>query len=244
MRTSDHYDNISEVYEELWFYSEDFVNHISEQVIDLLFLKSSDFLVDLGCGSGIYSENINKKVNFSYPVVGVDPSRGMVDEVKKKNGILAVNDDAMGFTNRSLSFDKVLIKEVIHHVEKNKWNKIFRNIHDNLSSDGRLLLLMLPPKIEYPLFDKAIKKYEQNQPHFEEVAQEYRNVGFDTTTTFVSHELNIKKDRYMSMVESRYMSLLSDFNEEELKEGIEEIREKHGEVLTFEDKFAAVLGEK
>jgi hypothetical protein len=53
-------------------------------------------------------------------------------------------------------------------------------------------------------------------------------------------------ERYLQMVRSRYMSLLSHFNDAQLEAGVAEIRRAHpGEQIAFTDTFAAgaeVLG--
>src|ERR1022692_3201338 len=52
-----------------------------------------------------------------------------------------------------------------------------------------------------------------------------------------------KKQRYLGMVRDRYMSLLSEFSDADLEQGIAEIDERHpGELLEFGDRFAFVLG--
>ncbi|MFD7505354.1 hypothetical protein [Streptomyces sp. NPDC059850] len=59
----------------------------------------------------------------------------------------------------------------------------------------------------------------------------------------MEHELRLERERYLAMVRSRYMSVLSTFSDEELDAGIEEIRARHPEPeFVFADRFAFVLG--
>ena len=51
-----HYQNLADIFEDLWFYSEDFVQFLTKKIIEHLSLKNTDILIDLGCGTGIYAK--------------------------------------------------------------------------------------------------------------------------------------------------------------------------------------------
>ncbi|WP_245790902.1 hypothetical protein [Streptomyces monashensis] len=72
-----------------------------------------------------------------------------------------------------------------------------------------------------------------------------RTAGLEASLSHVEHELRINRDKYLGMVRSRYMSLLSTFSDSEIEKGIEEMRVAHPEpVLAFPDRFAFVLGRR
>jgi len=54
----------------------------------------------------------------------------------------------------------------------------------------------------------------------------------------------IERERYVRMLEARYMSVLGEFSDEELQEGIAQFRRSYRDtpVLRFEDHFAFVKG--
>ena len=61
--------------------------------------------------------------------------------------------------------------------------------------------------------------------------------------TWDSYGLTVEKDRYLTMVRNRYMSLLSTFTDAELERGITEIQERHpSDRLEFADRFAFIRG--
>lgn len=102
---------------------------------------------------------------------------------------------------------------------------------------------MLPTTIEYPLFAAALERYEELQPDPADVGDSLRAAGLCTRLTYVEHELRMDRDRYMRMVRSRYMSVLSTFTDAELDEGIHEMKSNHPEEeLVFPDRFAFILG--
>lgn len=103
--------------------------------------------------------------------------------------------------------------------------------------------MMLPTRIDYPLFVEALELFEQTQPDPSGIADAMRIAGLDVDLRYESFVLSIEKARYMSMVRSRYMSLLSSFNDEDLERGIGEMNERYADGrLEFADRHAFVLG--
>ncbi|MEO0970705.1 MAG: SAM-dependent methyltransferase, partial [Cyanobacteria bacterium J06639_18] len=74
----------------------------------------------------------------------------------------------------------------------------------------------------------------------------FKKTGFKTSVDFVEYPLSIPKDRYIRMVENRYMSLLSSFDDKEIQEGVFEIEQKYSDkdILEFNDRFVCIVGEK
>jgi hypothetical protein len=95
----------------------------------------------------------------------------------------------------------------------------------------------------YPLFAAALRRFEELQPDPAGIEAHLGAAGLSTHLTYEAFELEIPKDRYLSMVRDRYMSLLSTFDDEEIAAGADEIDRQHPEpVLRFVDRFAFVLG--
>jgi hypothetical protein len=135
---------------------------------------------------------------------------------------------------------------MIHHLQEQEKVKLFNNLFERLKQGGILLLILLPPQIEYPLFSKALTLYEQTQPHYEKMAQLLQEAGFKVKTDFVEYPLTFSKPDYFKMVENRYISLLSRFNDEELAAGLAEMANnyKNQEVLEFCDRFVFITAQK
>jgi hypothetical protein len=70
-----------------------------------------------------------------------------------------------------------------------------------------------------------------------------RSAGLAVEVTYAGFPLSFPVGRYVQMVRSRYMSLLSAFDDAQLEAGVAEIQRAHpGGQLTFTDTFAFVLG--
>src|SRR5206468_7779256 len=73
------------------------------------------------------------------------------------------------------TLDAVLIKEAIHHVVDPA--PVVSGLADLPTPCGRLLVVMLPTTIEYPLFDAALERYEALQPDPAAIAERMRTAG-------------------------------------------------------------------
>ena len=240
-----HYDKLSSMYDDLWLYSEEFVDFISEKTIDFLEIKKSDILVDLGAGSGIYSKGIKRKIELTNDIICVDISDKMLEPVKLP-GYKTIAEDAIQFSERQITYDKIFVKEMIHHISDNQKQELLNNIYSNLSKGGIFIILLLPPTIEYPLFNDAIKLYEKEQPHYNIIAEKMNKAGFKTDIEFIKYPLNIDKNQYFKMVKNRYMSTLSNFSNLEIEQGISEMEDKYKnhKHLSFDDVFVVIKGQK
>jgi len=137
--------------------------------------------------------------------------------------------------------DAMWLKESVHHAADPA--ATLAGLVRLLAPGGRLLVAMLPTSIEYPLFAAALVRYEALQPDPAAIAQHLTEAGLRTELTYVEHELHLERERYLSMIRARNMSVLSTFSDEELDAGIEEIRARHPEPeLVFPGRFAFVLG--
>jgi hypothetical protein len=140
-------------------------------------------------------------------------------------------------------FDAMLLKEVVHHVSDR--GMVIGGLARLLRPGGRVLVVMLPAEIGYPLFAEALSLFTRLQPDPAGVAGEMRDAGLRVELEYESFPLVFSAERYLGMVRSRYMSLLSSFDDERLEAGVAEIRRAHpGDEIEFEDRFAFVLGAK
>ncbi len=241
-----HYQQLSKNYDDLWEYSKDFVRFISENICNLLDLKSTDIFVDLGCGSGLFTKEINNQIQFTNPVICSDISSDMLAQLSNDSQYECIATDAISFSYEPRFFDKIIVKEMIHHLNKDEQESLIKNLFERLNVGGKFLLILLPPTIEYPLFEKALRKYEKLQPNYNFLVKLFKKAGFETEIDFVKYPLNISQEKYIKMVKNRYMSLLSSFSDREIQEGINEIKQKHlnQNTLYFNDIVVFITGKK
>lgn len=237
-----HYRSLAQRYDRYLCYSPEFIRALSKKMIERLALQPDDVLVDLGCGTGLYSRDILAQLPLRNEVIGVDPFPEMLRGIPADARIRPVEADALGFSELDLTYDKVLMKEAIHHVDRRR--ELFENLRERLRPGGRLLLVHVPPKLRYPLFQRALERCERWHADPGELEQLLLETGYRVERDGLDYLHRIPKEIYFSMVEGRYMSVLSSFSDEEIQEGIEEMRRTYADMdmLEFVDHFDYITG--
>ncbi|MFC0862546.1 class I SAM-dependent methyltransferase [Sphaerimonospora cavernae] len=218
---------------------------MTQCVVERLRPEAGDRVLDLGCGTGLYSRGLAERAGT---VVCADPSPAMLAQLPADERLVPLCAGAEDLVEGRVrlphdGYDGVLLKEVIHHVADP--SRVLSGLARFLRPGGRILVVMLPTIIDYPLFDAALKLFQERQPDPERIAAALGDSGLAAELTFDEFPLTFSLERYAGMVRNRYMSLLSSFDDAEIEAGIAEIRDRHpGPELSFPDRFAFVLGVK
>lgn len=241
--TREHYDRLAASFDENWAYSPAFVEWMTGCILRRLQPGDGDVAADIGCGTGLYSRGL---ADHAQTVVCVDASQAMLDQLPASEQLIPVNapveDVAAGRAALPHQrFDAMLLKEVLHHVDDP--GAVIAGLARMLKPGGRMLVAMLPTRISYPLFTEALRRFSEGQPDPVTMADAMRAAGLQAELTHESYPLTFPTGRYLDMVRNRYMSLLAQFSDEQLEEGVEEIRRANpGDEISFTDTFAFVLG--
>lgn len=243
--TEAHYERLAERYDENWEHSPEFIAWMTRQIVERLHPGPSDSVADVGSGTGLFARGLAERAAH---IVCIDPSAKMLEQIPPELAHTSITASAEDVAAGRLQlpvdrFDAILIKEAIHHVQDP--GVVLRELGDLLAPGGRILVVMLPATIEYPLFSNALRLFEERQPDPARISDGLERAGLTVHLTYESFPLSFARERYLHMVRNRYMSLLSEFDDAELGRGIEEIKERHpGERLEFHDRFAFVFGSR
>ena len=239
-----HYQRMAERNSEYVLDLGDVVPVVAAKMIEMLQLAEDDVVVDLGGGTGIYSAAIVDQVQLRRPIVLVDFSAAMLDQVPENLPVEKVHMDALDFSEQPRRYDKVLIKNMVHHVDDRL--TLFRNLYQRLDSGGALLLVHISPKIDYPLFKAARDRALSWHADPDELERLLGAVGFRTEREVVEWPCAVPKEHYFEMVASKYISVLSSFSDEEINEGLREMKKAYceKEVLEFIEHFDYIVGYK
>jgi ubiquinone/menaquinone biosynthesis C-methylase UbiE len=109
-------------------------------IVDAADIKETDWVLDLGCGTGLLSNAIRNKTNF---VVGIDLTEKMLEQAAEKNrnispSILYVCGDGHRLPFFDQQFDIVMTRLTIHHFHDP--SKILSEIHRVLKKGGKLIV--------------------------------------------------------------------------------------------------------
>ena len=239
-----HYSRLADDYDEFLYYSPEFVRTLTQKMLDKLNLQPDDTVVDLGCGTGMYSIDMLKQVTLNKPVIGVDPFEEMLAQIPDDAPITPIAEKALDFSERAGEYDKVLIKETIHHVEERP--QFFSNMYERITDEGVMLLVHVPPDVQYPLFQAALDRCLGWHADPDELVEQLTDTGFSVERDALDYTHRLPKEHYFKMVSGCYMSVLTSFADEELAKGLAEMQKQYADtdVLEFVDHFDYIAATK
>ncbi|MEJ2889235.1 class I SAM-dependent methyltransferase [Actinomycetospora aeridis] len=245
-QTVEHYERIAADYDEHWSYDPDHIRRFSQAIVDSLRLTATDAIADVGCGTGLYTRRLAAEVEPERPILCVDPVPAMLDRLPRSRSlqplVASAEDLATGRVAAPDRLDAIVLKESFHHVADRR--ATLEGLAGLLSRHGRILVVMLPRTIGHPLFREAHERFEELQPEPAEVVDMVSAVGLRAVVSYRTFHTTIDRERYVRMLESRYMSVLGEFSDEELRAGIDQFRHayRNDPVLRFDDHFAFIKG--
>ncbi len=240
----EHYTRLADKYDDFLYYSPKFVRTLTTKMVDKLQLEPDDVLLDLACGTGMYSVDILKQVPLKHPVQAVDPFAEMLAAIPEDCGLAPICMDALAYCANHNGYTKAFMKEAVHHVDDKA--RLFADVYANLPKGGAFLLVHVPPTIQYPLFDAALKRALDWHACPNELQDLLHDAGFEVERDGLDYPHSIPKIKYFAMVESCYMTLLSSFSDDELAAGLEEMEARYDgtETLEFVDHFDYITARK
>ena len=241
---TEHYDNLSNEFNRFWNYSNSFVASLTADIRHYLDLKSGDVFVDIGCGTGLYTLKLVDGVVPELKTICVDVSSRQLQNIPDKPGLVKVLSDAYDFAKAPGKFDKILLKEVMHHVKKK--DELIKELCRSLNISGRVLIIISPVKVNYPLFRKALSIRNKGRSIKRLLVKAMTDEGLTVEVYRKKYQVKIEKERYFEMVRGRYMSFLSSLSDDELSLGVKEMEKVFStlEHVVFFERYIFILGQK
>lgn len=241
--TAGHYERLAATYDSNWTYSPAAIAWMTSRLTEHAAIRPGDTIVDIGCGTGLYSRELARTAGA---VICADPSQAMLNQIPASPSLIPVGASAQDIAAGRVTLpvtqaDAIVMKEAVHHIPADERERALRGLARLLRPGGRILVVMLPATISYPLFAAALERFERDQPDPGSITATLTTAGLDARLTYEGYDLAIPKARYLAMVRARYMSLLSSFTDADIERGIAEITERHpGDPLRFTDRFAFI----
>ncbi len=212
--------------------AQQFVSEYGKDLISFIPNKEDQRILDLGCGTGDLTNQINESFNSS--IIGVDYSQEMIQKAKSKypNLEFSICDACtIPFTNE---FDVIFSNAVFHWIPNQE--ELHRSIYSALKSGGILICEFGGYKnIEKisSAFGKAIKQYGDNYdspfyfPKIEEHTKVVENCGFeiekiydyDRPTILPNGNLGLRQ--WISQFFSSYLNKYDETIQEEILVAVE-----------------------
>ena len=240
---SKHYDDIAQEFDDNWMFSKEYRNWYTDKIINLLDIRPKDIMIDVGCGTGIFSKKIIDNSSLKR-IICVENSLSMCERAEEYEELDVIHSEAkIYFNKKNITFDKILFKEVIHHLTDRQ--NTFETIYQKISNNGKLLIATRPKKVEFPFFEKAHESFSVSQPDYILFKEELIAKGFNVEISLDKYKINLSKDKWNRMLRNRFMSNLSEFSDTEINNGILEISKKYSlDNYTFYDNLVFIIASK
>jgi ubiquinone/menaquinone biosynthesis C-methylase UbiE len=246
LRPQEHYSRIAGRYDDIWSTRPEYLSWMSTLIARRLEVSPGARVADVGAGTGLFLRKLAEWATPRTPILCIDPSPqmlGLLPEDARLRPILGTAEDVAGGTV-ALTYDHldaILIKEAIHHVTDVPGT--LRGLAGLLAPGGRIVVVTLPPRPDYPLFAAALDRFAANHPDPESIVDAMRAAGLETTGTVETFGVSVERERYVELVAKRWMSVLSTFTDDEIRAGIDEMRVRYPQPeLRFEERFWFITG--
>ena len=225
-----------------WLSSEKYINSFNKFILKQVSLNMYSRILDIGCGRGKILGKLSNKLRLSRKPIGLD-----IENHKDKNKkIIFKKIDALSFVSKTkITFDLILIKQTIHLLKKKQAIKLLSICKDKLNPKGKIIILSLDPKRnEIPTFTLMEKKLRISLNKDEKLFNLIFKNRAEMNVKKFTYEVKILKNKYLQMIKNRYISTLLNFTEEQIKDGIIEIKNNYGNILKFKDRLICFILKK
>lgn len=139
----------------------------TKKLIEIVNINKGDSVLDVACGTGVVTNEIQKKIGKSGYVVGVDTSSTAIKIAKKWNGeksnVNFVNTDAEKF-NFSKKFDVVTCQYALFFFPNAQ--KALKNMKNSLKKSGNIGISVHGSKDTVPFFSSIIDSVTKYIPDY------------------------------------------------------------------------------
>ena len=225
-----------------WLSSHKYINYFNSFILKQVKLDRNSRILDIGCGRGKILANLSSNLRLLNKPIGID-KESHKDKSKK---IIFKQIDALIFVSKTkITFDLILIKQTIHLLKRKQASKLLSMCKNKLNPNGKIIILSLDPKKnEIPAFSLMKKKLQISLNNDEKLFKLILKNKFKIITKKFIYDVQILKTKYLQMIKDRYISTLLNFNNKQILNGMNEIKNNYKKVLKFKDRLICFIIEK
>jgi len=195
-------------------------------------------ILDIGCGRANIISALQKKYKFKKKPIGID----VIKNGNIKKNIIFKKINALKYLKKTnKKFDLILIKQTIHFFNNNEIKTLLAQAKSQLNNKGQILILTLKTRNnKIPCFKKMKILLNKSLKKDETILAIVKKNLKNSKESYFKYNVNISSKKYSKMINDRYISCLLSMNQKVLKSGIDEINNKFGRLIKFEDVLKCV----
>ena len=222
-----------------WLSSQNYINSFNNFLIKNTKINSKFKILDIGCGRGKILGSLSSRLNLKYKPLGIDV-------VNHKDRDKRINFKRANILDLSLrknqKFDLILIKQTIHLIKLSEVKKLLKSLVKILNTKGKILIFTLDTaNNEIPTFKLMKFKLNKSLMRDKKILKIITNLYPKRIKKKFIFKVKISKEKYIEMIESRYISTLIPLSKKQLNQGIQEIKLSYKNQLKFKDKLTCII---
>ena len=221
-----------------WLSSKDYINKFNDFLNQKVKFKKNSQILDIGCGRANIISALQKKHKFEHKPIGID----IVKNKNIKKNIIFKKENVIDFLKRDKkNYDLILLKQTIHFFSPKKLDLLLNLAKKKLAFDGKLLIFSLKTKKnEIPCFKRMKIKLKKSLKRDELLFKIIKKNLKETKDSNFNFKVTISKQKYLKMINSRFISCLLDLNYKEIQSGISELKSKYKNQIKFTDSLKCI----
>ena len=225
-----------------WLSSKKYISTFNNFLKSKIKLNKDTTILDMGCGRANIISSLQEKYRFKNKPIGIDIIR---NKNIKKNIIFNKIDGLSFLKETNKKFDLILIKQTIHFLNKKQIKLLLTQVKSKLNAGGKLLIFTLKTKNnKIPCFKKMKLKLKKSLEEDETIFKIIKSKLVNSKKSYFNFKVNISKQKYITMIKSRYISCLLNMSVKDIAHGINELDYKYKKNINFTDTLQCIAYRK
>ena len=221
-----------------WLSSKDYIKSFNKFLLKQIKLDRKSKILDIGCGRGKIIGNLSSKLMLKNKPLGID----LTHHQDKDKRIKFERIDALTFLSKNKKqFDLILIKQTIHLLNFNEIKKLLSLSKKNLSKNGKILIFNLDTdNNNIPTFKLMKTKLLRSLKRDKKIIKLITKLYPYKRSRFI-FKVKILRDKYLEMIQKRFISTLLPMTKSQIKKGMDEIKYRYKSNIKFKDKLICLI---